>query len=64
MTQESATCHQVILSAKDTIDTMFDEVVAAKAGIVKQSLDGSSGWRFTVVKELTKKLKEGKVSII
>jgi len=64
MTQESATCHQVILSAKDTIDTMFDEVVAAKAEIVKQSLDGSSGWRFAVVKELTKKLKEGKVSII
>ena len=64
LTQESATCHQVIISAKNTIDSMFDEVVAAKAAIVKQSLDGSSGERNAIVKELTKKLKEGKVSII
>ena len=64
MTQESATCHQVIISANDTIDTMFDEVVASKAELVKKTLDGSNGQRNAIVKELTKRLKEGKVSII
>ena len=34
LTQEDATCHQVILSANDTIDTMFDEVVSAKAQVI------------------------------
>ena len=64
MTQESATCHQVILSAKDTIDTMFDEVVASKAEIVKKTLDGSNGQRNAIVNELKKKLKEGKMVMI
>ena len=64
LTQEDATCHQVILSANDTIDTMFDEVVSAKAHIVKKSLDGSTGQRNDIVKDLVKKLKLGKVSII
>jgi len=64
MTQESATCHQVILSANNTIDTMFDEVVEAKADLVKKMLDGSSGQRNAIVNELKQKLKDGKMVMI
>ena len=64
MTQESATCHQVILSANDTIDSMFDEVVAAKAELVKSTLDGKDGARNAIVNELKKKLKDGKMVMI
>ena len=64
MTQEDSTCHQVILSASNTIDSMFDEVVAAKAGIVKSALDGTNGMRNDIVNDLKKMLKEGKVAII
>ena len=64
MTQESATCHQVILSAKNTIDSMFDEVVAAKAELVKSTLDGKDGARNAIVNELKKKLKDGKMVMI
>lgn len=64
MTQESATCHQVILSANDTIDSMFDEVVAAKAELVKSTLDGKDGARNAIVNELKKKLKDGKMVMV
>jgi SWI/SNF-related matrix-associated actin-dependent regulator of chromatin subfamily A-like protein 1 len=64
MTQEDATCHQVILSANDTIDSMFDEVVADKALIVKSALDGTNGERNAIVSKLKKMLKEGKVAMI
>jgi len=64
MTQESATCHQVILSAMNTIDSMFDEVVAAKAELVKSTLDGKDGARNAIVNELKKKLKDGKMVMI
>jgi SWI/SNF-related matrix-associated actin-dependent regulator 1 of chromatin subfamily A len=64
MTQEDATCHQVILSANNTIDTMFDEVVTAKAEIVQSTLDGKDGARNAIVSELTKKLKSGKMVMI
>ena len=64
MTQEDATCHQVILSANNTIDSMFDEVVAAKADLVKSTLDGTNGERNAIVSELTKKLKSGKMVMI
>jgi SWI/SNF-related matrix-associated actin-dependent regulator 1 of chromatin subfamily A len=64
MTQESATCHQVILSANDTIDSMFDEVVAAKADLVKSALDGKDGVRNAIVNDLKKKLKMGKAVMV
>lgn len=64
MTQEDATCHKVILSANDTIDSMFDQVVADKALIVKSALDGTNGERNAIVSKLTKMLKEGKVAMI
>ena len=38
MTQESAICHQVILSARDTIDEHFDKVVELKAEVVAKAL--------------------------
>jgi hypothetical protein len=38
MTQESAVCHQVILSARDTIDEHFDKVVELKAEVVAKAL--------------------------
>lgn len=64
MTQESATCNQVILSAMNTIDSMFDEVIDAKADLVKSALDGSTGERNAIVNELKKKLKDGKMVMI
>ena len=64
MTQEDATCHQVILSANNTIDSMFDEVVEAKAELVKSTLDGKDGARNAIVNELKKRLKEGKAVMV
>ena len=64
MTQESATCNQVILSAMNTIDSMFDEVIEAKANLVKSALDGSTGERNAIVNELKKKLKDGEMVMI
>ena len=64
MTQEDSTCNQVILSANNTIDSMFDEVVAAKADIVKSALDGTNGMRNDIVNDLKKMLKDGKVAMI
>ena len=64
MTQEDATCHQVILSANNTIDSMFDEVVTAKAHLVQSTLDGKDGARNAIVSELTKKLKSGKMVML
>jgi len=64
MTQESATCNQVILSAINTIDSMFDEVIEAKANLVKSALDGSTGERNAIVNELKKKLKDGEMVMI
>tara|TARA_R110000751_G_scaffold177025_4_gene283292 strand:- start:594 stop:2543 length:1950 start_codon:yes stop_codon:yes gene_type:complete len=64
MTQEDATCHQVILSANNTIDSMFDEVVTAKADLVQSTLDGKDGARNAIVSELTKKLKSGKMVML
>lgn len=59
MTQEESTCHKVILSAKDTIDTMFDQVVAEKTDLVERVLDGKSGLnRDSIGKALIQKLME------
>ena len=64
MTQEASTCHKVILSANDTIDSMFDEVVAEKTDLVQRVLDGETGkTRDAIGKALLKKLKKGEVII-
>ena len=42
LSQTSSTCHQVILSATNCIDTHFDEVVRQKADVVKRTLDGDA----------------------
>ncbi len=60
MTQEESTCHKVVLSANDTIDSMFDQVVAEKADLVQRVLDGESGkTRDAIGKALLQKLKDG-----
>lgn len=60
MTQEESTCHKVVLSANDTIDSMFDQVVAEKADLVDRILDGESGkTRDAIGKALLEKLKDG-----
>lgn len=59
MTQTASTCHKVILSANNTIDTYFDQVVAEKADIVQRALDGKTGTRDEIGKALLKKLKNG-----
>ena len=64
MTQEESTCHKVVLSAIDTIDSMFDQVVASKADLVQRILDGDSAkTRDQIVKSLLKKLKTGEMKI-
>ncbi|MAA64980.1 MAG: hypothetical protein CL581_09430 [Alteromonadaceae bacterium] len=64
MTQEESTCHKVVLSAIDTIDSMFDQVVASKADLVQRILDGDSAkTRNQIVKSLLKKLKTGEMKI-
>ena len=61
MTQEESTCHKVVLSANDTIDSMFDQVVAEKADLVDRILDGETGkTREAIGKALLEKLKTGK----
>jgi SWI/SNF-related matrix-associated actin-dependent regulator of chromatin subfamily A-like protein 1 len=65
MTQEASTCHKVVLSANNTIDALFDQVVAEKADLVQRTLDGDSGTtRDAIGKALLKKLKTGKGSMI
>lgn len=59
MTQTASTCHKVILSANDTIDSYFDQVVAEKADIVERALDGKMGTRDEIGKALLNKLKNG-----
>lgn len=64
MTQEDSTCHKVVLSAKDTIDSMFDQVVAEKADLVDLILDGETGkTRDEIGKILLNKLKNGEAKI-
>mgnify|MGYP003137313569 CR=1 FL=1 len=64
MTQEESTCHKVVLSAKDTIDSMFDQVVAEKADLIEAMLDGKGQTRDAIGKALLEKLKTGKGSLI
>ena len=65
MTQEESTCHKVVLSANETIDTLFDQVVAEKADLVQRTLDGQTGTtRDAIGQALLLKLKTGKGSMI
>lgn len=65
MTQEDATCHKVVLSANDTIDSMFDQVVAEKAELVDRILDGETGkTREAIGKALLMKLKKGEGALL
>ena len=65
MTQEESTCHKVVLSAMDTIDSMFDQVVAEKADLVQRVLDGETGkTREAIGKALLTKLKTGKGALL
>jgi SWI/SNF-related matrix-associated actin-dependent regulator 1 of chromatin subfamily A len=41
LTQESQTCHQVILSASDSVDEHFDRVISSKSELVKRMVDNS-----------------------
>ena len=58
MTQEESTCHKVVLSANNTIDAMFDQVVAEKADLVERVLDGKGTTRDAIGKALLNKMKE------
>ncbi len=65
MTQEESTCHKVVLSANETIDVLFDQVVADKADLVDRIIDGSPSKESSdVANELLAKLKEGRGSLI
>lgn len=61
ITQESDVCHQVILSAADTVDTHFDKVVREKQMVVKAALDGSESDKMIVARAVADSLlKEGR----
>jgi len=65
MTQEESTCHKVVLSANDTIDSLFDQVVAEKADLVERILDGGAGkTREAIGVALLNKLSAGKEALI
>ena len=60
ITQESDVCHQVILSAANTVDSHFDKVVNEKAAIVKAALDGSEGDKMIVARAVADSLMAGR----
>ena len=65
MTQGESTCNKVVLSANETIDSMFDQVVAEKADLVDRILDGEEGkTREAIGMALLKKLKTGKGALL
>lgn len=65
MTQEESTCNKVVLSANDTIDSLFDQVVAEKADLVERILDGGAGkTREAIGMALLNKLSAGKEALI
>tara|TARA_R100000656_G_scaffold59073_2_gene45962 strand:- start:2209 stop:3183 length:975 start_codon:yes stop_codon:yes gene_type:complete len=63
ITQESNVCHQVILSAVNTVDTHFDKVVNEKTAIVKAALDGSEGDKMIVAQAIADSLLAGRTPI-
>ena len=63
ITQESDVCHQVILSAANTVDTHFDKVVSEKEAIVKAALDGSESDKMIVAQAVADSLLAGRTLI-
>ena len=63
ITQESDVCHQVILSASDTVDTHFDKVVSEKEAIIKAALDGSDSDKMIVAQAVADSLLAGRMLI-
>jgi len=63
ITQESDVCHQVILSAANTVDTHFDKVVSEKEAIVKAALDGSESDKMIVAQAVADSLMAGRTLI-
>jgi len=60
ITQESDMCHQVILSAANTVDTHFDKVVSEKEAIIKAALDGSESDKMIVAQAVADSLLAGR----
>lgn len=60
ITQESDVCHQVILSAANTVDTHFDRVVREKEAVVKAALDGSESDKMIVAQAVADSLLAGR----
>ena len=60
ITQESDVCHQVILSAANTVDTHFDKVVSEKEAVVKAALDGSESDKMIVAQAVADSLLAGR----
>ena len=60
ISQESDVCHQVILSAANTVDTHFDKVVSEKETIVKATLDGSESDKMIVAQAVADSLLAGR----
>ena len=60
ITQESDVCHQVILSAANTVDSHFDKVVREKEAVVKAALDGSESDKMIVAQALAESLLAGR----
>ena len=63
ITQESDVCHQVILSAANTVDTHFDKVVSEKEAVVKAALDGSESDKMIVAQAVADSLLAGRTLI-
>ena len=63
ITQESDVCHQVILSAANTVDTHFDKVVREKEAVVKAALDGSESDKMIVAQAVADSLLAGRTLI-
>ena len=60
ISQESDVCHQVMLSAANTVDTHFDKVVSEKEAGVKAALDGSESDKMIVAQAVADSLLAGR----
>tara|TARA_R100000152_G_C6776583_1_gene205816 strand:+ start:475 stop:2442 length:1968 start_codon:yes stop_codon:yes gene_type:complete len=63
LTQESAICHKVVLSAKDTVDTHFDKVVSGKEAVVKAALDDDGEDKMAIAEAVAASLLKGRLRL-
>jgi SWI/SNF-related matrix-associated actin-dependent regulator 1 of chromatin subfamily A len=63
LTQGSSTCHKVVLSAKDTVDTHFDKVVSGKEAIVKAALDDGGEDKMAIAEAVAASLLKGRMRL-